>query len=306
MWSALRRFGAGPVAATVAAAAASLAPAEARACKRSLAPKIGDKQACLFWPRRQVAVTINSAGTRDVVGTAEFDAVRRSFATWSRVPGSDFALLAAGFTSDVRVGFFANGGVDVNQVLWRAAFCADVVPPADACWTQGGCGNKYACWEQPRDTIAITTTTFSNKCGELYDGDIELNDAGFLFTIVDSPPCPGRTPTESCVATDVENTVTHELGHLAGLDHSDDPEATMFYSAPQGETRKRDLAADDIECFTAMYPTQQPPAVCVACEPKQVTGGCCGGTNAAATPLLLLAAAAGARGPPRRRWGARR
>lgn len=53
-------------------------------------------------------------------------------------------------------------------------------------------------------------------------------------------PNPLMCPTGS--AYDIESIATHELGHSLGFDHiSDVPAATMYPTAPAGETRKRTL-----------------------------------------------------------------
>ena len=261
-----------------------IGPRVAKACVRTTVstPAPDGVFACLFWRQRSIPVVLNAAGTPDVSGTGAFDAIRRAEQTWSHTPGSDVQLVDSGFTTDPRVGFFAQGYANVNQVLFRSKFCTDAAPAGDPCWTSGGCNNKYDCWEQSAGTIALTTTTFNSQCGQLLDADVELNSAGFFFTVVDSPPCPPGQASPNCVSTDVQNTVTHELGHLLGLGHSTDPNAVMYPSAPLGEISKRTLTADDIQCIDQAYPAGQPPGVCVQC----VTHGCCGGSSAAAMPWL--------------------
>lgn len=52
---------------------------------------------------------------------------------------------------------------------------------------------------------------------------------------------------------DVQNCLTHELGHALGLGHSANTEATMYYSVNLGETKKRDLHTDDLNGYWAIY-----------------------------------------------------
>lgn len=44
---------------------------------------------------------------------------------------------------------------------------------------------------------------------------------------------------------DIQNAMTHEIGHMLGLGHSTDAEATMYSGAVIGETKKRTLDVDD-------------------------------------------------------------
>src|SRR5204862_6586571 len=84
---------------------------------------------------------------------------------------------------------------------------------------------------------------------------------------------------------DLQNTLTHEFGHLLGLDHncygSADrsrgidqnghavpdcnrappavQEATMYASVMRGDVARRDLSADDIDGVCAIYPATGAP-----------------------------------------------
>ena len=67
---------------------------------------------------------------------------------------------------------------------------------------------------------AITTVSYVNKAGDPNDGqiidaDIELNAVNNHFFNKDVDP----TPTDRNPA-DLWNTLTHEMGHMQGLDHT--------------------------------------------------------------------------------------
>jgi MYXO-CTERM domain-containing protein len=65
------------------------------------------------------------------------------------------------------------------------------------------------------------------------------------------------------VSIDVQNTATHEEGHSIGLAHSLDPLATMYATAPAGETSKRILSDDDIAAVCTIYPKGAQTATCL-------------------------------------------
>ena len=246
---------------------------------------------------------IDALGTPDVPGTAAFDAIRRSFATWEAASCTDlvFPEVVPLEEGDRRIGFFA-GSFNRNLILFRTRGCDAVVPANDPCIAQGGCSNKYDCWDRGGAVIATTVTTFSASTGQIFDADIEINDAPaangskFTFTTADSPPCPPGGPVANCVSIDVQNTVTHEAGHSLGLAHSADSTATMAATAPAGETSKRALHADDLAGICAIYPRGAQTSTSLGGPIRlEPAGGCgCsseGGLAGALWPLGLVAIA---------------
>lgn len=294
----------------VTAASVLLLPAgNALAFKRSSVPGANEGSAgpCLFWGTRELPFVLNQEGSRDVPGDAEFSAARASFSAWTEAGCSDLSFADRGLTSSVAVGYMKDEPDNTNLVVWRESSCAKAAPATDPCWQAGGCNNKYKCWEHSPEAIAVTTTTFSNKTGEIFDADIELNGSRFVFTVLESPPCPRNALVQkppTCVATDVANTLTHEAGHFLGLDHSEELEATMYRSAETGDLNKRTLHLDDLGALCSIYPRGAPTLTCVQ-ERREVIGdGCmCGrGSGASLASLLLLVPVLRAR---RLRTGAR-
>jgi MYXO-CTERM domain-containing protein len=262
---------------------------------------------CIWWPSRTHSFQIASPGTPDAPDADVFNAIRLSFQTWGAVSCSDLTFTEESLTTDPksRIVGFSSGGTNHNLVMFRIQACRDtnVVPAGDPCRSAGGCGNKYDCWDEVHGdgVIAVTTTTTNRFSGEIFDSDIELNNAPhangtkFTFTALDGPKCV--TPLETgCVRIDVQNTVTHEAGHYLGLDHPPDhPEATMYASAPSGEVSKRTLAQDDIAGICSIYPKGASTATCGSTSGAltQPSGGCgCSqgqtGPGAALAALLFL------------------
>lgn len=223
---------------------------------------------CIFWSARDISYNIDAAGNSQLPGDSEFQAIASAFATWQAVADecSDLRFIPGPRVTEVVVGK-SNGSTPTNVITFREVNCRDVVPPGDACLDDESCGNKYRCWDHPDTTIGLTTTTFSVRTGVIQDADIELNASphadgnAFLFTTLDSPPCEG-TSQPTCVATDVQNTVTHEVGHLLGFDHVENSGSTMEASAPLGETSKRVVDSGTAEGLCTTYPRGLPPPSC--------------------------------------------
>jgi len=269
---------------------------EAAAYERSL----NSEDICIWWKAHGHSFQIDAQGTPDIADkAATYEAIRKSFATWGAVSCSDLAFVEEPLSTsaDARLVGYFDSAQNHNLVLFRTQACRDVVPVNAPCKTQGGCSNAYDCWDQGDTVIASTTTTSNRRTGEIVDSDIELNDAPatngsrYTFTAVDGLPCTNAGET-GCVRIDVQNTVTHEAGHSLGLDHSTDPQACMYASAPQGEISKRQLAPDDTTGICAIYPKGAASVTCSLHPPESGGCGCShdqpGSMGTVLTAVLLL------------------
>jgi uncharacterized protein (TIGR03382 family) len=259
---------------------------------------------CLFWGTRNVPYQLSARGSLNPGAdqAALATALRTSMQQWTDVACSDFTFVDQGTTTSLEVGYnpallnqpMLVGDVPPhNTVLFRKQSCSTAAPANDACRKpeNDDCASIFDCWGYGDGIIALTSTTYSFETGQIFDGDIELNESTFTFTTSDGLACPSVGPQgPGCISTDLRNTVTHEAGHLLGLGHSVDPTATMFYSAARHETSKRNLAPDDIAGLCAIYPTGQPALTCN--EPNFKSGCGCGaidGVGLAPLGLLLVA-----------------
>jgi uncharacterized protein (TIGR03382 family) len=164
----------------------------------------------------------------------------------------------------------------------------------------GTCGNVHDCWDHDTSIVALTTTSYIVSNGELVDADVEVNAASATPTIVDSPVCSPGAISTNCVANDVQNAMTHELGHLLGLAHSPDPASTMYASEPLGELSKRVLDSGSKQFVCDVYPSGQASKDCTASSPTTPTSssGCSSAGPIPWAPGALLVLLALARRRP--------
>ena len=308
--------------------------------RMTTAPQHPDQGTCLWWRPRSLTYVVNFSdfkgqGCSDTVARSAL--VQASFQAWAAAtragaasPCTDLAIAFGGESVVTEVGYRQNGA-NVNLVVYRHGSCSDptvVVDPNDPCHaTIGACATKYNCWDHgdgglTANTLALTTTSFDANSGEILDADVELNGwsgntsttngvvkatSGWYFTCAgpDKGSC-GDPPygQTGCNWVDVGNTVTHEAGHVIGLDHAcvaaypppydscPAPSPVMAPTAVIGETRRRVLTSDDVEAVCTIYPAGQPTKTCgstgtsTASATKAAGGGC---STAGQGSLLALA-----------------
>jgi hypothetical protein len=258
----------------------------------------------IAWPGACAFLAVDTGGTKDLPIANVKASVTAAIANWQN------ATLAKGCSylqikQDPAAALEAHFDYK-NVVKFRAdSWCHPLEPgqkPAD-----------QTCFD--RSATAITTIFWSTDPtatpgeGAILDADIELNDIDFLFVNE-----PSSAPGGTCKLADLENTLTHELGHFQGLDHTcwdhakphdvtapfDNngkpvpdcsslntlpiaerlriTEATMYNFADVGETSKQMPKADDIAGICAIYPVAKDPRTCA----RVSAGGCSLGGRAPA------------------------
>jgi hypothetical protein len=156
------------------------------------------------------------------------------------------------------------------------------------CWflEDGSCSND------PRDvaahqsnTLMLTTIASNTRTGEIVMAATEVNAHDVRWADLAAHP---ELQTNPPTIHDLQNGLTHELGHFIGLDHNcvaDEPfpwpndgtgkravscvaaddkirEATMFFMSNPGDLDKRTLAADDVAGLCGVYPVAKDPKTC--------------------------------------------
>lgn len=184
-----------------------------------------------------------------------------------------------------------------------------VIKFRDVTWCRPAADGKAGYCHSP-SAAGLTTVVFvddpdNSRDGEIVDADVELNAVGFAIAN------HGVSLSDSGCLADLTNTLTHELGHVLGLEHTcrtrtDPPRvddtggpvplcdetgapaitsATMYPFQNCGETKKSTLAPDDLQALCDVYPIASDPGVCR--PPAALESGCCS-TGGAGAPSLAL------------------
>jgi uncharacterized protein (TIGR03382 family) len=102
-------------------------------------------------------------------------------------------------------------------------------------------------WPYTDGALASTVVTLNARTNEILDTDIVFNVEQHTFRVLDGPAM--RDDLD-----DVQNTLTHELGHALGLMHNAmDQRVVMYPRAAAGEIGKRVLQDDDRQGLAALY-----------------------------------------------------
>lgn len=187
------------------------------------------------------SVTVSVEPSVDELGEQAFEGLVRAVSAWQTSPAELPTLVVQRGPED-EVGF-RRGGRNKNTVRYSP----DGDPLANG-------------------ALAITVITFDAHAREILDADIILNGE-HRFGIFDDDP---EHATQNVY--DLQNVLTHELGHLLGLGEDyEDEAATMYAFSQPGETIKRDLEPVDVDSVVSLY-----------IEPIDNSSAGCGGATIAA------------------------
>ena len=186
------------------------------------------------WFTRCMPIWLNQGGSARISMTQVEQDLVRSIAQWDNIACAGLTLVYQGLTATVDIGFDPTPDApNQNIVIFQST-------------TES--------WIHDSRAVGLTTVTMCQDdtptcaAGTILDADIELNEVNFTLTPTGS----------STIQMDLANTLTHELGHFLGLDHSNDPRSTMYAEAPLRETKKRTVAADDEAGACDLFPLDSP------------------------------------------------
>jgi hypothetical protein len=255
------------------------------------------------WPSRCVTLSPDVSGLVDLTPDQVYAIIDRSMANWM-TPTRDCSdlVIQRGPTYSGEVGFDSISRIKLRQTRWcRPAMGNDAEV----------CHNPFA----PGLTrVFFIDSPSRSDDGVILDADVELNGVNFAF----ATGCEGTCQTQGTGSPqDLENTMTHELGHALGLGHTcwdpddvpiqpvDDtgtpipacePEAslpqtirdaTMYPYGQPTEIIKRSIEPNEHDAICTIYPTT---AADDACEAPRPEGGCAVVTRSEAPrwPLFFL------------------
>ena len=198
------------------------------------------------WQKETVTYKVDPHGSKDISSkgidkfgpaVTELDAIKKAFDSWQHVDGSFLDFSHDGDTSSKKT-----GNDKINSIVWINDDWQSVEfnPPASA--------------------LAVTITTFKNS-GSIVDADIHFNGQHHNWAVINSEE------ERQGNYIDIQNTATHEIGHMIGIDHSTEDyfesiqvlaKSTMFPASSPGETFRQALNADDVAAITHLYPKNTP------------------------------------------------
>lgn len=189
------------------------------------------------WPSSNVKFYVNQEGTYQMELYDIISITMVSLEEWTRPEISSLRPSYEGFTTQTK-GYDLKARENQNVIV----FCDET-------------------WRDSRSILALTTVTRNNVNGDILDADIEINSVNHTFGI-----CKGGEKT----LFDFQNTLTHELGHAFGLNHSNVEGATMSPFTPEGDISLRTLGDDELEALAVIYPPKDDSS-CSA-QPLKSTG----------------------------------
>lgn len=188
------------------------------------------KKSPLHWKGKKIPISFSKSLLNQPINTISEDeilkAIRNSLATWENVADVKFV---GNWSDNNTLSPVGKSGDEINLV------------------TIAQTSENLLLFSGDASDNAAKTRVFFNRQGQITEADIVLNPYA-------------QFSTDGSLGTyDLESVLTHEIGHLLGLEHSNIPAATMFEQ--QGKNgvynlksfSPRTLSADDISGIRSLY-----------------------------------------------------
>lgn len=91
-------------------------------------------------------------------------------------------------------------------------------------------------WPHDPDYLAVTLVRYEVSSGAIQSAEVVINE-----------------PMVNWKEFDLQNTLTHEIGHALGLGHSDEVEAIMYATTEAGAPSRYVLSEDDFAALSELY-----------------------------------------------------
>jgi len=162
----------------------------------------------LAWSSPSIAWNLHVAGSADVDDGSHEAAIRAAFSSWDSVGGSQIQ-----FTQGPDV---ASGpGGPTHAVMWDENGETGYFPPNSG-------------------IVALTPISYDTGSGAILDADVIFNGVDYDWS---------TTGAEDTF--DVQDVLTHEIGHFIGLDHSPTASGSMWPYVSPTQWLHRSLSLDD-------------------------------------------------------------
>ena len=226
---------------------------------------VGDNNP-IYWTRSCVFIAPSTERAGGLTETEVLAAIHGAADAWNAVGCSYINLVVGAPETGLRAGFHQDQQPE-NVIVFQ-----------DETW-------PYDPSAAALTTITYLSSSSASSDGQIVDTDVEINGVDFEFAT-----------NGSTTLHDLQNVLTHELGHVLGLDHTCDDgmisptpldhtgtpihscfpqdqlppsvtQSTMYNYAHPGETGKRVLESDDANGLCAIYPLADDPLVCEPVPP---------------------------------------